>query len=253
MVQHAKLEAWVEEVAAMCQPDRVHWCDGSPAEYQADAAADGPGGHRHLAGRSEAPQQHLRPLRSRRTWPASRTAPSSARRRKEDAGPTNNWADPDEMKTTLTELFAGCMRGRTMYVIPYSMGPVGSPIAKIGVELTDSPYVVANMHIMTRVGNRRCSTCSATDGDFVRGLHSVGAPLGAERAGLAVALQRARTSTSPTSPRPARSGRSAPATAATRCSARSATRCASPRSRRATRAGWPSTCSSSSSPARRAR
>ena len=172
-VKNKKLLSWVKEIKQMCTPKNVYWCDGSKKEYNTLMA--------QMVKSGAATK-----LKKRKNSFLFRSDPSDVARVENrtyistpdqvDAGPTNNWVEPDELKKTMKGLYQGCMKGRTMYIIPFSMGPINSPIAKIGIEITDSPYVVCNMHIMTRVGKKVLKKLG-DKGDFIPCMHSIGAPL----------------------------------------------------------------------------
>ena len=172
-VKNKKLLSWVKEMKQLCAPKKVYWCDGSKKEYNTLMA--------QMVKSGAAIK-----LKKRKNCFLFRSDPSDVARVENrtyisypdqvDAGPTNNWVAPDELKKTMKNLYKGCMKGRTMYIIPFSMGPINSPIAKIGIEITDSPYVVCNMHTMTRVGKKVLKKLGDT-GEFIPCMHSIGAPL----------------------------------------------------------------------------
>lgn len=172
-VKNEKLKRWINEVADLCQPEDVYLCNGSREEFD------------RLMEQMVKSGSAL-PLKKRPNSFHFRSDPSDVARvedrtyisttSQDDAGPTNNWVAPEELKKTMLGFYEGCMNGRTMYVIPFSMGPVGSPISKIGVEISDSPYVVVNMHIMTRVNEKVMELLDAGE-DFIPCLHSIGSPL----------------------------------------------------------------------------
>ena len=195
LTKNRRLIDWVEGWASIMQPEQVLWCDGSADEYDDLCAGLVEAGTFEQLSEAKRPNSYL-----------ARSDPGDVARvedrtficseSEDEAGATNNWRDPKEMKEVLTDLYTGSMRGRTMYVVPFSMGPLGSPIAHIGVELTDSAYVAVSMRIMTRMG-RGALEVLGEQGEFVPCVHSVGCPIGARTARFPVAVQRGQQVHSP--------------------------------------------------------
>jgi phosphoenolpyruvate carboxykinase (GTP) len=232
LTRNIHLVKWVEKTAELTKPKDIHWVDGSQAEYD------------KLCREMVASGSFTR--LNEDLWPGcflARSDPSDVARvedrtficslSKDNAGPTNNWENPYTMRRKLKEKFNGAMQGRTMYVLPFSMGPVGGPMSQIGVELTDSPYVVVNMRIMARIGIDVFKEIDKDEQRVVPCIHSVGAPLAPGQKDVSWPCNPENTLS--IFPRPGRSGRTVPATAATRCWARSVLRCASRPTSRATR------------------
>ena len=238
--ENKHLLRWVEKMAELTKPASIHWVDGSQEEND------------ELCAQMVESGTFIK--LNEELWPGcyyARTDANDVARvedrtficslSKDNAGPTNNWVNPYEMRSKLKELFKGSMRGRTMYVLPFSMGPIGSPMSQIGVQLTDSPYVVVNMRIMARIGLPVFAEIDKDDKRVVP-VHAHRRRAARRRAKATCRGPAIKKSTSSISRRRARSGLTARATAAMRCWAKNVSRCASPRTSRATRAGWRSTC-----------